>query len=591
MFGLFKRKPIEVKYGHENYLSDYSAYEANDRNWILSLSALFVEAKDLSLKKHRARHDLLGIYPEGSLNRDEKIEIRNDFVLRSIEEIEKRVEEVAELFPRVFEGEFYTAINANSSIEAKMKAVKEYGKDDENENKDEDEDENEEIDIDEKVELYEAIWKDREKYKHTHLRIGYIAHSIWQIRIAVCFGVLGEDDAWKYLEKLADFARPIMAFFDSWEAYNLNLQHFYEIYEFDYPEERKYIERARICLNLREESPLKLIPVDFGVDKNYIYNLKTHSNIFPKRIPYGQDPLRLMLAELLDREDKTELFNELDKLSGKDRDNGVAYVIYRAGRDDVEDVEDLLELPERYPNAFAYAIRAQYFYSFAWEARGTGVASTVGDENYELFYERLGLALDDLLKAYELNPKEREVWANLYEVLSYFSYEEFGQKREEIYQLIRKYGLDHRMCVRYVSRHKETRWGGSFEENLDWAREVIAGTQRGERTRLIIYDVMIEHADYLEHFEEDEAKVKQFLKDKRVQEEVNQYFDELIENIESDPYEIAETLSYWYALVGDYTRLRKVVHTMEPGKFTLSALYNSYDDDYTEATMNWFRSV
>ncbi len=589
MFGLFKKKPIEVKYGHENYLSDYNAYEVNDRNWILSLSALFVEAKDLALQKHRARHDLLEIYPEGSLNRDEKVEIRNDFVLRSIEEVEERVEEVAELFPRVFEGELYAAINAKSSIEAKMKAIKEYDKDDEGE--DEDEDENEEIDIDEKVELYEAIWKDREKYKHTHLRIGYIAHSIWQIRIAVCFGVIGEDEAWEYMEKLADFARPLMTLFDSWEAYNLNLQHFHEIYEFDYPEERKHIERARICLNLREESPLKLLPVDFGVDKDYIYNLKTHSNIFPKRIPYGQDSLRLMLAGLLDREDKTELFNELDKLSGKERDDGFAFVVYRAGRDNITDIEALIELPKRYPNAYAYAIRAQYFYAFAWEARGTGVASTVGEENYELFYERLGFALDDLLKAYELAPTERGIWANLYEVLSYFSDEESIQKREELYQLIRKQGLDHRMCVTYVSRHKETRWGGSFEENLDWAREVIAGTQKGERTRLIIYNIMLEHADYLKFLQEDETELKRFLADKGIQAEVNQYFDELIENIEADPYDIPDTLCHWYATVGDYERLRRVAHTMEVGKFDLNALYGYYDNDYTEATMNWFRSV
>ena len=32
MFGIFKKKPIEIKYGRDNYLQDYKGFEANDRN-------------------------------------------------------------------------------------------------------------------------------------------------------------------------------------------------------------------------------------------------------------------------------------------------------------------------------------------------------------------------------------------------------------------------------------------------------------------------------------------------------------------------------------------------------------------------------
>ena len=146
-------------------------------------------------------------------------------------------------------------------------------------------------------------------------------------------------------------------------------------------------------------------------------------------------------------------------------------------------------------------------------------------------------------------------------------------------------------CVYGISRHKEERWGGSFEENLDWAREVIAGTKKGDPIRTIIYDVMIERADYINAFEEDEERAEAIFKDKKVQAEVNQYFDELIENLDANPYGIVDTLCFWYSKAGDYDRLRQVVHTMEVGKFELDAMNDNYTDEYTEIIMNWFRSV
>lgn len=572
MFGLFKKKPIEVKYGHTQYLLDYDGFEVNDRNWILLLSAMFVEAKDLDLWEHRARHDLLEIYPEGVLDEDAQKALSEEFTLKNIGGIKTRMNQVAKLLPRTFESDVYYVINCKTLEEVRAKAQDEYADDED------------------KLSLYEAIWQDRERYEPTHLRLGFIAHSMWQIRMAVYFGVIHENVAWTHLETLANFARSLMTLFDSWEAYNQNIQQFHEIYEFDYPAERKYMERAMICLNLREESPLKRIPFDWGVDKDYKYNIVSHSNKFVKRISSEEYPLRLMLRELLDRDDKTALFQELDKLKGREREQEITFVVSKATTDFFFE-EDLIELPDRYNNLYAYLMRAHYFYTFAWEARGTGTSDTVGEENYQLFYERLGWALNDLFNAYELAPMEPKVWCDLYEILSHFSSDESNQKAEEIYKLIQKHALNHVGCVYGISRFKETRWGGSFEENLDWAREVIAGTQKGDPTRLIIYDVMIEHADYIKCFAEDEEEANKIFNNKQIQAEVNQYFDEILENFDKRPYAIVDTLCFWYAKVGDYDRLRQVVHTMEAGKFDLDVLKDAYYDDYTEVVMNWFRSV
>jgi len=571
MFGWFKKKPLELKYGRNNYVSDYKNYEVNDDNWILLLSAMFVEAKDLDMEEKRARHDLLAIYEEGALDEDEKEELNNDLTLNDVGGVKKRMDQVSALISRRFEDDVYHVINSNSLAEVKAKALEKY-EDDEG-----------------KRELFEDIWEKRDVYEHTHFRLGFIAQSMFQIRVAHYFGIVHEDVAWTYLKRLADFARPLMTLFDSWEAYNLNIQQFHEVYEYDYPSERSYFERAMVALNKREESPLQLISFDFGVDKSYAYNIKSHSNKLPKRIPSGQYPIRLMLSELLEREDKTQLWEEMDKLNPKEYEKEVAFVIDRCR--EALDEEDILELPERYENHYAFNIRANYFYNFAWEARGTGTSDTVGQENYKLFYERLEWALEDLFKAYEFNPNDRNTWHDLYEILSHFHTEEAKIKREEIYNLIKKKGLSHRGCVYGVSRFKQERWGGSFEENLDWAREVLENTEKGNDVRLIIFDVMIERYEYFYYMQDDEDQAKRFLENREIQSEVNQYFDEMLENLDDSPYNIVDTLCYWYSNVGDYERLRQVVHSMEVGKFNLDAMNDTYSEEYTEIIMNWFRSV
>ena len=146
MFGLLKKKPTEQKHGHEHYLQDYAGYEPNDRNWILLLSALFVEAKDLDMWEHRARHDLLEIYPKGVLDKDEQEELGEDFVLETVDEIQERYNDVYGLVPWNIEDDLYYAINAKSAKEAVDKAADQHDDDDD------------------KKKLYKDIYKHRDKY-------------------------------------------------------------------------------------------------------------------------------------------------------------------------------------------------------------------------------------------------------------------------------------------------------------------------------------------------------------------------------------------------------------------------------------------
>jgi hypothetical protein len=575
MFGLFKKKPIEVKYGRENYLSNPNNYEINDENWILALSSVFVEAMDLDVHQFDERvvqHDQLLMYPESHKMGESLYGLLEDeLIYESPKEIRERMDTLLDLWYKGYEADLYLGVNAESLEDVKAKAQEKHDDDDE------------------RIELCEKIWKNKERYETMHYHVASLAHMMWQIRLAAYLNVIHPNVAWSQIQKLAEMMRPIMTLFDSWEAYNHNILCFYEIYHHDNLWDIKFTERAIACLNLREESHLKQMPIHFGVDQDYPYNLREHSYRYAPRIDREDDPTLIMLLGLMEKEDKAPLWKALDNLTGLERDHNFSFFISKCNRENFAE-EDLLELPEHYPEVhYAYMIRANYFDDFAWEARGTGTANTVGEENYRLFHERLAWAREDLKKAYELEPNEPVIWANLYANFS-LSYDDKGE-REKFYNLIKEKGLSNRYCTLRVSNFKQERWGGSHQENIDWANYIIANTKRGDVTRLIIFDVTIERYDYIRAFEDNDKKAEAIFKDKKIQNELNQYFDELVENMEKLPYSIAETLIYWYCMANDLERLRKVAQTMKAGQFDLDAMNDEYNETTTVNMMHWIRSV
>jgi len=570
MFSFFKKKPIEVKYGRSNYIANEANYKRdNERSWILLSSAVFIEAKDISMGLQRAEHDRLEIYPKGVLDEKEEKLLKFDLTVTDILKVKERMEQVEDLEVRKFETYVYYAVNSNSLRDARAKAEEKY---------------------EDKEELFEYIWKRREIYEKTLFRLGFIAQSIWQIRLAVYFNILHKDVAWSHLSKLADFARPLMTLFDSWEEYSLNIQQFHEVYEFEYPEERDFIAKAMVCLNKREESPYVMIPYDLGIDRAYPYNLKYHTNKLPPLINSEDNPERLMLLELMEREDKRQLWEILDGYSKEKRNLELPIFIESCALSCSE--EDLIELPELYPDSYyAYMIRGAYFDKFAWDARGSGVSSTVGKENYNLFFERLDWALNDFLKAHELNPDDSTVWGNIYSISIHFKTEDKQALKEKMYQNIRTKALDHLFCVNLVETFKRTRWWGYKGENLDWAREVLANTSRGDLSRVIIFSVILEHYSYAIMCDVEEKEARKIFKNRQIKTELNQYLDEVLENADKIPYTLADKLVWWYVNVGDYHRLRQVMSGLKIGQYSLDVLNDEYKEEYIQILMHWFRSV
>ena len=122
--------------------------------------------------------------------------------------------------------------------------------------------------------------------------------------------------------------RPLMTQFSSWEEYNQNVLYFHKIYTKDELfSSSKHYTRAIACLNLREESPLKRIAFDFGVDQTYPYNITMHSYKYVRRIDSADDETTILLMHgLLEKEDKNELWKLIDNFTEENRNRYLSHL-------------------------------------------------------------------------------------------------------------------------------------------------------------------------------------------------------------------------------------------------------------------------
>ena len=272
-----------------------------------------------------------------------------------------------------------------------------------------------------------------------------------------------------------------------------------------------------------------------------------------KPLSVNEDETTLMHT-LLKQEDKRELWQLLDSWTQEERDIELPQLYSKHIT-----AEDYLELPALYPTvSYAHYLRAVYFYNYAWEARGLGITNTVGQKNYALFYERLRYARADLKKAYELSPNEQTYWAELYNLVKHFRNKDSDTLEEELYERIKENAMHNVFCIERVSHMKKARWGGSHKESLDWAREVVSSSKKGDGLKIIIFEVLIEQYNYILEYDKDEEKANAIFQEEALQDEVNEYFDELL----GSSYKVKSKLLFWYEKVGDLKRVKMLTNLL-----------------------------
>ena len=119
----------------------------------------------------------------------------------------------------------------------------------------------------------------------------------------------------------------------------------------------------------------------------------------------------------------------------------------------------------------AHLIRGTMLIHFAWEARGSGWASTVTPEGWKLFGERLEKARQELELAARLEPKDPYAPANL--VVVGMALDLGPEKLDEYFEKAVK--ADPRCMPAYLNRigALEPRWGGTNEAMFAFARKCV----------------------------------------------------------------------------------------------------------------------
>jgi hypothetical protein len=148
-------------------------------------------------------------------------------------------------------------------------------------------------------------------------------------------------------------------------------------------------------------------------------------------------------------------------------------------------------------SAVPLLFRAAHGRHWAWEARGSGLAQTVEQEAWPLFHERLVAADRDLERAAELDPEDPTPHAlGLWPALGL----SLGQA-----ELLRRLGeVDRRHrwhlgAYRAMSQGMASKWGGSNERLLEFARAALREAPDGHPVHVIVPAAHLEVWRYFTH--------------------------------------------------------------------------------------------
>jgi hypothetical protein len=136
------------------------------------------------------------------------------------------------------------------------------------------------------------------------------------------------------------------------------------------------------------------------------------------------------------------------------------------------------------PEAFRLWVEGTFDAEYAWDARGNGFANTVTEEGWRGFRERLGQARAALERAWQLDPSNARVAAEMITVCM-----GQGRDREEMETWFRRAMEADPDCYTACDnklRYLQPKWHGSVEEALAFARECAGTGDYGARLPFLL---------------------------------------------------------------------------------------------------------
>jgi hypothetical protein len=123
-------------------------------------------------------------------------------------------------------------------------------------------------------------------------------------------------------------------------------------------------------------------------------------------------------------------------------------------------------------SALPYLVKGAHAIQWAWEARGRGSASTVSQEQFAAFFQRLKVAEDNLDAAVDRDPDDATAWAELITTAigRQLGLAEAERRFGEVVARHRWHGSAHARML----QQKCAKWGGSNQLALEFARSTVA---------------------------------------------------------------------------------------------------------------------
>jgi hypothetical protein len=208
-------------------------------------------------------------------------------------------------------------------------------------------------------------------------------------------------------------------------------------------------------------------------------------------------------------------------------------------------------------SAVARLVRGRALVERAWDARGHGTADSVDDRGWELFFDYLKQAEQELQRAAELDAGDPTPWAFLIEVARGLQQDkEVARRRfQEAVRRDPEHWGAHSQMLSFLCK----KWHGSHEEMFDFARRASSQAGEGSDLGTLVIKAHIERWLYYS-FDDDKKGAAGYLKDAAAVQECQAAYARSLASaqlrVRRSTILARNTAAMWFFLVRDKQHLR-----------------------------------
>lgn len=165
---------------------------------------------------------------------------------------------------------------------------------------------------------------------------------------------------------------------------------------------------------------------------------------------------------------------------------------------EVTDAYNMIEKPlfKNWPKAAAaYFVKGQFYYEFAWRARGGGYADKVSEQGWKPFKENLEVAEKAFNQAWALDPGDFRIPTEMIEMA--VSQQKARPEMEQWFDRAMNLNTNNYSACLKKLRYLSPKWYGSPEEMTRFGRECVESPKWGGRVPLILVDAHWQLAQFL----------------------------------------------------------------------------------------------